>query len=240
MKKISSFSLFLLILLAFASSCSKKNAATPACKLITISDVLGSSTTTFNITYNNDGKISTLQSTSGSTTTSKVFTYSGNVIFITTTSSGSTGPTTDSIVLNSNGFIASDMNRYSTNQSLTTYTYSGTQLLKSVYQNNSNPAVTTTYTFTNGDLTGSTDGTNTSTYSYDMNKASAPGDYFQLVQLIQYGASFIKNSHQITAFQVGGSIENINYTYDNTGKITGLTGTGGSSVETITYQYNCN
>jgi hypothetical protein len=240
MKKISFFSGFLLLFLAFAPSCSKKNAAAPACKLITITDVIGSSTSTFNLTYNNDGKISTLQSTSGSSSTSKVFTYSGNVIFITTTNSGSTDVTTDSIVINSGGFILSDLNRYTTNQSLTTYTYSGTQLLKSVFQYNSNPAVTTTYTFTNGDLTGSTDGTTTSTYSYDAQKASAPGDYFQLVQLIQYGASFIKNSHQITAFQSGGSIENINYTYDNTGKITGLTGTGGSSVETITYQFNCN
>jgi hypothetical protein len=240
MKKVLFFSAFLVLYLIFEQSCSKKNAAAPACQLITISDVNGSTTTTYNITYNNEGKISTLQSISGSTTTSKVFTYSGNVIFVTTTYSGSVIQTTDSIVVNSAGLITSDQTRSGTNQSLTTYTYSGNQLLKSILQNNSNPAVTTTYTFTNGDLTGSTDGTTNTTYSYNTSKASAPGDYFQLVQLIQYGASFVINSHQIIGYQIGSTIENITYTYDNTGKVTGLIGTTGGNIETITLQYNCN
>jgi hypothetical protein len=240
MKKVLFFSAFLVLFLIFEPSCSKKNAAAPACKLITITDVNGSTTTTFNITYNNVGKISTLQSTSGSTTTSKVFTYSSDVIFITSTYSGSPNPTTDSIVVNNSGLIMSDQYRNGTDESLTTYTYSGNQLLKSILQNNSDPAVTTTYTFTNGDLTGSSDGTNTATYSYNTTKASVPGDYFQLVQLIQYGASYVINSHQIIGYQIGSTIENITYTYDNTGKITGLTGTTGGSIETITYQYNCN
>jgi len=240
MKKVLFFSASLVLFLIFEQSCSKKNAAAPACQLITISDVNGSTTTTYNLTYNNEGKISTLQSISGSTTTSKVFTYSGNVIFVTTTYSGSANQTTDSIVVNSAGLITSDQNRSGTNQSLTTYTYSGNQLLKSILQNNSNPPVTTTYTFTNGDLTGSTDGTTTSTYSYNTSKTSVQGDYFQLVQLIQYGASFVINSHQIIGYQVGSTIENITYTYDNTGKITGLIGTTGGNIETITLQYNCN
>jgi hypothetical protein len=240
MKKFLFFSAFLVLFLIFEPSCSKKNAAAPACQLITILDVNGSTTTTFNITYNNEGKISTLQSVAGSNTTSKVFTYIGDVIFVTTTYSGSSNQTTDSIVINSAGLITSDQYRSGTDQSLTTYTYSGNELLKSIYQYDSNPAVTTTYTFTNGDLTSSTDGTTTSTYSYNTSKAATQGDYFQIVQLIQYGASFVINSHQIIGYQVGSTIENINYTYDNTGKITGLTGTTGGNIETITLQYNCN
>jgi hypothetical protein len=240
MKKVLFFSAFLVLFLIFEPSCSKKNDAAPACQLITIQDVNGSNNTTFNITYNNEGKISTLQSVSGSSTTSKVFTYSGDVIFITTTYSGSSTPTTDSIVINNAGLIASDQNRSGTDTTLTTYTYSGKQLLKSISQFDSDPAVTTTYTFTNGDLTGSTDGTTASTYSYNTSKASAQGDYFQLVQLITYGASFVINSHQLIGYQTGSTIENITYTYDNTGKITGLTGTMGNNIETITLQYNCN
>ena len=240
MKKVLFVSAFLVLFVVFEPSCSKKDSSTPACQLITIQDVQGSSNTTFNLTYNNQGKISTLQQVSSSSTTSKVFTYSGGVILITTTYSGSANQATDSIVVNSAGFITSDQYRSGSDASLTTYTYSGNTLLKSIYQNNSDPAVTTTYTFTNGDLTGSTDGVNTSTYTYNTAKASVQGDYFQLVQLIQYGASFVVNKHQLTAVQTGSNIENVNYTYDNTGKVIGITGTNGANVETITLQYNCN
>jgi hypothetical protein len=240
MKKVLFFSAFLVLFVVFEPSCSKKNSSAPACQLITIQDVNGSNNTTFNITYNNLGKISTLSTVSGTSTTSKVFTYSGDVVLITTSYSGSSNPTTDSIVINSAGLIASDQYRSGSDETLTTYTYSGKQLLKSIVQNNSDPAVTTTYTFTNGDLTGSTDGTNSTTYSYNTSKATAQGDYFQLVQLITYGASFVINSHQLIGYQSGSTIENINYTYDNTGKVTGITGTAGSNVETISLQYSCN
>ncbi|MEO7046935.1 MAG: hypothetical protein ABI091_16655 [Ferruginibacter sp.] len=235
MKKVSVAFSSLVALILLGSSCSKKNDSKPVCKIVTITDVSPSSTTTYNLSYNNDGKLSTLQSTSGSTTTSKVFTYNNDVILITTTSGSDTQ--TDSVVVNGDGLIQSNLHRDGSNKTVTTYTYSGTQLQKYVSQYNDEAPTTTTTTFANGDLTAISDG---ETFSYNTDKAASVGDYLSLAQLIQYGATFIKTTHQIKSFAFGSSIENFNYTYDSHGNISGITATGGSDIETITYQYNCN
>jgi hypothetical protein len=234
MKKVSLVCSSLMALMLFGPSCSKKNDSKPACKIVTITDA-GSSSTTFNISYNNDGKISTLQSTSGSTTTNKVFTYVNNVILISTTSGSDVA--TDSVVLNSDGLMTSVLHRDGSEVETINYTYSGTQLLKIVTQYNDDAPTTTTATFSNGDLTATSDGEN---FTYNTDKSSATGDYLSLIQLIQYGATFIKTSHQISGFHAGSTVENFNYTYDSNGNISGVTATNGSTVETITYQYNCN
>lgn len=225
-------------ILLISPSC-KKSSSTPSCKLITVVDQYNSSTATINISYNNDGKISTIQRT-GSSPSTQVFNYNGNLLMISTSSSGSV-TSTDSVVFNSDGLISYSMEKdASNNKTVNIYTYSGTQLLKSTSQYNGGAIQTTTYTYTNGDLTGSSDGTNTGVYSYYTDKTFADGDYLKLVQLINYGAFFVKNAHLIKGFQEGSTVENFNYTFDNTGKITGLTATTGSSIETVTYQYSCN
>lgn len=225
-------------ILLISPSC-KKSSSSPSCKLVTVTDQYNSTTNTINISYNNDGKISTIQET-GSSSFSKVFTYSGNLMMITT-SNGSTVTATDSVVFNSDGLISYSMRKdASNNKTVYIYTYSGTQLLKSTYQYNGGSITTTTYTFTNGDLTGSSDGSNTAVYTYYTDKSLADGDYLKIVQLINYGGLYVKNAHLIKGFQQGSTVENFNYTFDNTGKITGVTATTGSNIENVTYQYSCN
>ena len=224
--------------LLISPSC-KKSSSSPSCKLITVVDQYGSTTNTINISYNNDGKISTIQE-SGSSPFTKVFTYSGNLLMITT-SNASSVTATDSVVFNSDGLISYSMNKdASKNKTVNIFTYSGTQLLKSTSQYNAGAITTTTYTFTNGDLTGSSDGSNTATYSYYTDKNFADGDYFKLVQLINYGGLYVKNAHLIKGFQQGATVEKFNYTFDNTGKITGVTATNGSNIDNVTFQYSCN
>lgn len=219
-------------------SCSKKSSPAQTCQIITITDVNGSTTTTYNITYNNAGQISTEQYTEGATNYSRVFTYIGSTEIMTTT--GGTSTITDSINLNSNGMIGSDYETDGTNTNVTTYTYSGTELQKSVSVYDGGTPSTSTYTWTNGDLTaGSTGGSSSGTYTYNS-KASETGDYWSIVQLVNYGATYVRTAHQLAGYQVGTTVENINYAYDNSGKITTVTGTTGSNVETITYQYTCN
>ena len=225
-------------ILLISPSC-KKSSSSPSCKLITVIDQYNSTTNTINISYNNDGKISTIQET-GSSPFKKVFTYSGNLMMITTSNSSSV-TSTDSVVLNSDGLISYSMVKdASNNKTVNTYTYSGTQLLKSTYQYNGGTIQTTTYTYTNGDLTGSSDGSNTAVYNYYTDKTFAEGDFLKLVQLINYGGLYVKNAHLIKGFQQGSTVENFNYIFDNTGKITGVTATTGSNIENVTYQYSCN
>src|SRR5260221_10618399 len=85
----------------------KKSSSTPSCKLITVVDQYNSSSTTINISYNNDGKISTIQRT-GSSPTTEVFTYNGNLLMISTSNSSSV-TSTDSVVFNSDGLISYSM-----------------------------------------------------------------------------------------------------------------------------------
>jgi hypothetical protein len=240
MKKITlALAIAVTSVLLVSQSCSKKGSSAPNCKLITIVDAVGSTATTVNITYNNDGKISTMQQT-GSNPSSKVYTYIGNLMMISTSVSGSL-QSTDSVILNSDGTIAYSLTRdVSSNVAINTYTYSGGQIQKSTYQYDGGAITTTTYQYTNGDMTSSSDGTSTSTYTYYTDKSFQDGDYFKLVQIINYGGLYIKNAHLIKGFQQGSTVENFNYTFDNTGKVTGATATNGSSVENVTLQYNCN
>jgi len=227
-----------LLSLCVSPSCSKKSSSsTPVCQIVTITDQQGTTTTTYNLAYDNSGRISTEQFVSNGVTTNQVFTYIGNTEIMS--SSNGTGDSQDSITLNSDGLIASDYySNSSGGNSVTTYTYSGTELQKAVLTSGANPPQTTVYTWSNGDVVSSS-GTPSITYSYNT-KASETGDYWYIIQLINYGSSFIKTAHQLAGYQYTSTVENINYTYDNTGKITTVTGTTGANVETINYQYTCN
>lgn len=237
MKTIIPLLIIAILSLFVSPSCSKKSSS-PAqtCQIITVTDQQGTGSTTYNVTYNNAGQISTEQYSISGVAYNRVFTYIGNIEMLST----SDGTTTviDSITLNSDGLILSDYNTNQSNITVTTYTYSGTEVQKAVQVVNGGAPTTTVYTFTNGDLTNST-GSPSITYTYNT-KASEAGDYWQIVQLIDYGASFVKTAHQLAGYAYTGAVENVNYTYDNTGKITEVTGTSGTSVENITYQYSCN
>jgi hypothetical protein len=226
-------------------SCSKKSSS-PAqtCQIITITDVLGSSTTTFNLTYDNEGRLSTEQEIGSSGTTNKVFTYSGTTELVSTTYGS--GSTTDSITLNSDGLLQTDYFTDGTTENLTTYTYSGEECQKTVQTaiSGSTPAQTAVYSWTDGNATSINSGTTSDVLTYDQTKPSQAGDYFQISQLINSGGIYIKNTNLVSGFtsNTGGTntIFNFTYTSDNTGKITQLVATYGSTTETISYQYSCN
>src|SRR5580700_1110316 len=144
MKTILPILLIAMVSLFVSPSCSKKSSS-PAqtCQIITVSDQLGSSTTVYNITYNNAGQISTAQYNQNSTAYSRVFTYIGSTEIMVTSGGGST--ITDSMTLNSDGFIESDYQTDGTNLTVTNYTYSGTELQKSVSTTNGGTPTTSTY-----------------------------------------------------------------------------------------------
>jgi len=222
-----------------APSCSKKGSPAPTCKLITLTGDVNGSLKVFAISYNNDGNISTIQQTIGTDPYTKVFNYGDKLIMISKSESG-TLTETDSIVLNDNGLMTYCQASAVGSLVVTTYTYGGNgQLLKSATQINGGIPSTTTYQYTNGDVTSSFDGSTTTAFTYYTDKAFADGDYLKLEELLTYGALFIKNAHLIKGYQAPGVVENINYTFDNTGIITGITATNGPSIENDTLQYSC-
>ncbi len=230
-------------LFVFTPSCSKKSAASaPNCQIVTIMDSYNGVNTTYNLSYGNNGKISTIQNTSTTSPFTEVFTYSGNVIQIAETGTGSTFILSDSIEVNGAGLITySRQIGSSADTTVYTFTYDASNdLLKSTMQTNSGSVTTNTYTYTNGDLTSSSDGASTTTYTYTSGKPSENGDYIHIFQLFNYGAQAIQTAHLIQSVSSGSTIDNFNYTFDSSGKITSLTVTSGSTVETVSYQYQCN
>jgi hypothetical protein len=236
MKKVFVYGIVLPFILSQSMSCSKKSSSTPTCKINAITANNAGNNATVAITYNDAGQLSTIVESSTTYTSNKVYAYSGNVVLVTTTTSGSSDITTDSIVVNGDGLMVSDLNRSSGNVSLTTYTYSGTELISLTNQVGNNPGSTINYTWSNGDMQGYTG------YNLSYNdKPSQAGDYIQIQQLLEYGLPIIKTAHQCTAATINGSIQNFNYTYDNSGKITQMVITGGaSSTATYNYSYDCN
>jgi len=224
------------ISLLVSPACRKKSSSnTQACQIITVTDHEPAGTATVNLTYNNQGQVLTKQILTSSDTISMVFTYSGNTEIVQTSGPGLA--ITDSMNLNSDGQTVTDYESDGTITYLTTNTYSGTELQTSVFTY-SGGSTTTTYSWTNGDMTSSVSGSTTTIYSYNTN-ASEVGDYWWTIQLINFGGDLIRTKHQLASYQSASTIHNLSYTYDNTGKITGLTNSFGSSVDTVSYRYSC-
>jgi YD repeat-containing protein len=232
-----------------ASSCGKKNNTSGTnCRIVGLSDNIGSSTSHVSFTYDDQGRLTSIVATGGNTPIKRVFTYSGNIEMISETLLGVT--TTDSIVLSSDGLPEIDQLRTSGGtQTLSTYTYAGSEI--QTVTNQSSPVSTTDfYAWTGGNVTWSNVGINNAysassiQYFYDTTAPSQPGDYWQMIQLEGYGFTFIRNANLVThtnGIDNGDTTayQTFAYTFDSDHKITQLVMTYGMTVETITYQYSC-
>jgi hypothetical protein len=225
------------------NSCKKSTDKNASCRIVTATQVLGANTSIFNITYNNEGKISTLVAT-GSLDISKVFTYSGNTIIINSTNGGAF-QRRDSVTLNDKG---KPLNiRQYTNVGGTTWTnyameYNGDILLK--YHETTQAAgapKTVTITTTSGNATVVQVAGTTINLEYHTDKNVQRGDYLEFAALVEYGVNIYPHKNLIKTVDTGGgSITNYNYEFNSDGLISKVIGTSGASSTTITYQYQCN
>lgn len=216
-----------------------KNAS---CRIVTATETLGSSNNIYNLTYNNDGKISTLSS-SGSSNINKVFNYSGNTILINVTAGGAFY-SRDSITVNDKGRPA-NIRQYSnvagTNWSNYAFEYNGDILLKYVKTTNAGGTPSTiTFTTTNGNITKAVDGGTTVNFEYHTDKNVQRGDWLELSHLLTFGVGIFPHKNLIKTVDLGGSITNYNYEFGNDGLISKVTTTSGTSTGSVTYQYQCN
>ena len=239
MKKIillvGALSLFILMI----PSCGKKGGTSSSnCQLLTVTDS-SSSSTVYNITYNNNGQLSSIVAT-GQNATQEEYAYAaGNKVIASVSNSGGPVSRIDTITLNGDGYVQSVVSYYPSNQEITTTTYtygSNDQVLKSIYQNGSNPAATTTFTFTNGNLTSLTDGATTMTYTYYTNLPYQEGDLLQVSQLLGGGFPYIKNVNLLQGYTSSSGTVNLIYGFDSKGKINRV---GSTVQESFLYQYSC-
>lgn len=222
-------------------SCKKSTDKNASCRIVTATEVNGSNGSVYNITYNNDGKISTLTS-SGTSTINKVFTYSGNTMIINVTNAGSFY-SRDSVTLDAKG-RPTNIRQYwdVANTDFTNYAfeYNGDQLLKYIETTEMPGTKTTTITTTNGNVTKVDAGGTVITLEYFTDKGVQKGDYLELSGLVQYGVNVYPHKNLIKSINYGSSIGNFNYEMNDDGLIGKVNLTSGSSSGSITYQYQCN
>lgn len=238
----------LIYLLLVMASCNKNSdspalpvAKNPACALTRITSSTPGDSTVLELTYNNDGQLSIIRQTKGGGQFTKVLSYIGNTVIAALTGAGER---VDSVVLNSNGLIAFSQTidksiPNSPRKTVNTFTYGADgQLIKSTSQNNNDATVTTNYTFVNGDLV-STDGPGATTYTYYTDKSFIDGDFLKIFQQINHNGLFVRNKHLVKSARTGSTQQNFIYEFDSKGKITKLTGTTGTRVEELAYNYKC-
>lgn len=229
--------LFLMAVLitAVLASCKKDSTPKPICKIITATQS-GGGTSTFNFSYNSEGKLSTSSNGTNATT----FSYSGNTVIASTTNGGVFG-SKKIITLNANGLasnVRTENNVTGTLWDNTLYEYSGTELIKSTDTNSAgDPADVSSFTWSGGNLTGIT-GTSTETLAYYTDKPAQTGDYFSLIQLV-FGYEIYRVKNAIKSSLEGSTIISFAYTYGTDGKIASIAVTG-TNTSTYNYQYQCN
>jgi hypothetical protein len=106
-----------------------------------------------------------------------------------------------------------------------------------------NKVNTNTYTWANGNMVKTVLSTGQSlTFEYYMDKTVQKGDHLQISMFLDKGTSPYKNKNLLKSTTDGTAILNIDYTYDEQGKVSSLTisGSGALGNAKRTYQYSCN
>jgi hypothetical protein len=222
---------------AIIASCKKDETPKQTCRIITATRDISGMNSTFNLTYNSEGKLSSV--TEGKKTS--VYVYGGNTVIVNTTSDG-LFYSKRIITLNTNGLASNSR----TENDITgadwdnsSYEYNGTEILKTTYTVSAGGAPTIeTYKWNGGNIVSLTSGSTTYTLEYFTDKPSQPGDYFYFTELIS-GYYILKAKNALKSIITGADITNFDYNFDADGKITSFICTGGSSY-TQTYQYQCN
>jgi hypothetical protein len=227
----------------FTPSCKKDDDGSGggACKLTGLSYTSNTSTPDITIAYNANGTFATVTSLYNSTTYVSSFIYSGNTITITTRDAGGILEGTDEVALNSNGNITSIVRKDHTNavNYLASFLYDANGTLTSYTTQNIGSSTSTINTeFNNGDLTRETDDTYVTDYGYYTNPIQ-DGDYYRIVQMITYGAVYIRNAHLIKSIQQGANRTDYTYSFDSDGKITSVVQNYNNRIDTTYYSYTC-
>jgi hypothetical protein len=224
-------------------SCKKEGDKKATCRIVTITTSESGGNSIFNVTYNNEGRISTLSS-SGSNFSNKVFTYNGNTVIANASNDDGSFGSRDSITLdakrkplNIRKYFDEDLSNFAN----FSFEYNGDDLLK-VNQTSETGGVpeTSVATYVNGNMVSLQSPSGISTLEYFTDKKVQPGDYLELSSFIEYGVSVYPHKNLVKTIANGSSILNFNYEFNADGTISKVTATSGTTVSTVTYQYQCN
>lgn len=220
----------------FVAGCKKDKTDTPqsTCKITTIVSGGGSIV----IAYNNNGQISSV--TIGNAVSN--YSYSGNTI---TESISTSGQFVEKVIVTvtSAGLATNVRSEYTEDGSdweNQAYEYNGNQASKITYTSSlGGSADVSTFQWSGDNLVSITEGSDVTNLDYYPDKASQPGDYLALSQLIQ-GYEVFRNHNLIKSITNGTDMTNITYVFDNDGKVTSLQEDDGTDQTAYGLSYQCN
>lgn len=267
MKIKSLLNCILLLPVFIIASCGKdNNGPTPPadknCRIATIASKSGSTTTSYTLSYDNDGRVSKIVSDDFNKNRYH-FNYAPGLFTRDGYSDHWDGQLTSELraELNSMGlptlitqksYDYTPIGQPPKHTATTTYTYEYNsqgelQLItkKDEYIDRpvSNTTSTIAYTWANGNaVKEEITGIAAINYEYYADKSVQKGDPVAINSLMIYGINPIKNKNLVKSSSNGTTIINVNYDYDETGKIKTaiLTGSTAASSSEMRFQYSCN
>jgi len=267
MKPTSLFRSFLLLSACVLASCHKDdNGPAPPpdknCRIAVATAKSGATTTTYTLSYDNDGRLSKV----GMDDFYKMrylFNYTQSQFTRDGYSDHWDGQLTNQLraELNSMGLptliVEKNYDYTPSGQPLklmsvftTTYEYNSKgelQLSARKYESIGNPAsnstTTTTYTWANGNVVKQeVSGGGTGSFEYYTDRPAQKAGAVSFDNLMSTGVNPINNKNLVKSLTDGTTIINVNYDYDETGKIKTATLTGSTAAvnREMRYQYSCN
>lgn len=192
--------------------------------------------------YNDNGQISNIEEIREDLIVEKRFFYTGNDVLILATANDNFYYEKE-LTLDNQGRIVEDYTQ--TNEEGSTwyrhlYQYSGDELTASVLSFHTGTDFEYEYFWSNGNLnTVTRDGIIDASYEYDLTQNAKPGDYFYLLDILEYGRIRIRSSNLVTNIVQGGDVIEALYTFDNDNNILSAQFQGGSGDVTLEYGYLC-
>jgi len=195
--------------------------------------------TQLHLEYDSAKRLKSITTTPSYIYGTKFFIYSGNLIYISTDSGKGKMGEVDTISLTPSGKIATVIQFWSNSLPIIdSMTYDSHDQLIKLIEINGPIRSEATYTWDNGDAI-SRDGQkflNSISFSYYADKKAADGDFYNIQELLTWGAHALCSKHLMKKDLDG----DISYTFDKDGKITTATvGYGATKDVVYTYSYTC-
>ncbi len=231
-----------IVILTTALSCKKKKhePEPPVCRIVKITTPIN----THDISYYSDGRV---QGISTNANQVRNFNYSGNTIISTTMVDGRVDERSI-ITLDANGLIVNvrtETNSTGTEWNNNVYEYNGTQVVKRTFTTSSGTTPwVSSYSWSDGNMVSASSPDGVTQYEFHLDRPMQVGDYFGTVgDLLQYGQTniFRRNANLLkSTISSGGShIQNYDYTFDASGKITAITAVSGGANRVTQIEYEC-
>jgi hypothetical protein len=213
---------------------SDKEPPVPVCRVQTLTE----SSTVLSFLYDSSKRVSRVASSDG---TLEEYSYKGDTTRILQTQGGAFE--LRKIITNNAQGMATQVriedNPAGTTGTVLNFQYSGTELIQEIQKPIGSASTTVTiYTWSAGNLTEIRSGSTVSVLDYYTDKPSQPGNYLELVNIME-GYAIIKTKNLLKSVTQSGVTVTITYIFDKDDNITQALFTGGSGNNTIGISYLC-